>query len=494
MANLFQKLGATLGGAKKSWDLAAAGHDSIVVEASVLQTLSEEIEGYRKLGGSTSDLTPWNQEKMQKKALALFQKNHMARRLLGIQVDYVVGDGISAQAQHKDDSMQEEIQGLIGEFWNDPLNAMDRKNEARCLDWCLYGELVMPVRRNEQDGRIRLGWIDPCVISNVIPDPLTGEPAVLEVSDSAAGAVGQKTLQVIRFREETERWEGEVFFHTQGNVTNSTRGISDLYSAADWFDVLDQTMKAQADRVKLLSRFIWDVTLEGADDTKIVDWLKKWGKSPPPAAVRAHNEKVTWNAVAPKLNSHEATNNMKLLKTQIMGGYGYPNHWFGSGDDANLATAAAMAEPTRRALARKGKAFKWILTDVIRFALQSRQEIGGAIKGVDLVRETPFNVNIPNIGGDDMGKVGTAITQITNAITACENSGYISHETAGELAAMVLGQTGHEIDPAAERKAIEEDQKGEQAAQRKKDLEAEDELRKASIEVLGGHRDEENVA
>ncbi len=450
---VMDRVRATVKGAGRVWNLSGRNKLPIVVEADDFKSLQKENEGWRQAGGNSSDLVPWSQSKMQKVALALFQKNHMAGRLLNMIVDFVMGDGINVQAKHEDEDRQEEIKAELDLFWGDPINAMDRKNPKRCLDLQLWGEICMPVRVNEADGRTRLGWIDPTRIMEVRPDPLTGEPGTIVLDDSVLREVGQKELEVIRYREDTDTWEGDCFFYNINNVTNALRGISELYSAADWFDILDQIMKGQADRVKLLSRFIWDVTLQGANEEEIVDWLRKNGRTPPPGAIRAHNEKVTWKAEAPSLGSYESTNQTKLLKTHILGGFGYPNHWFGSGEDANLATATMMAEPTRKALRKKGKDFKWILTDIVRFALLNRQK-AGFLQGIEITDEI-FEIVIPDLAGPDMGAIGEAITKITNAITVALERELISQDTAMELFALVVGETGLEIDPEMEKGKIE---------------------------------------
>lgn len=463
-----ERLQATAIGARQVWGLTGKNQLPVIIESSVLKELSEEMRGFRVSGGSDMDLQPWDQKKMQETVLQMYRKNHMAGRLLNIIVDFVVGDGISVQAVHEKDSVKDVIQDVIDVYWSDPINAMDRLNEQRCTEMNLWGEICMTVQRNEQSGRTRLGWVTPSAISKILPDPLSGHSGTVVLEDSAGGEVGKETLDVVRYRPSSDTWEGNAFFVPINTVFGSRRGISELYSSADWFGILDNTMKAQADRVRLLNNFLWSVELTGMDDDGIKDWLKKNGQPPKPNTIRAHNEKVKWDAKAPNLGAADFSTHVQNLKTHLMGGFGYPNHWFGSGDDANLATAAVMAEPTRKALRRKQRQFKWLLADMVRFELQSVQKAGG-LAGVDLSVD-PFNIQIPDLSGPDMSKISTAVATMVSAIAMAEEKGYLTHDTAAEMFASIGSETGFEITASVELEKL----KGEVEEQLKKEKQEEE--------------------
>jgi hypothetical protein len=462
------------------------GEPPAMVEADAMRQMALDEVGFSPIGGSARDLPPWNQDRMQEKALHMYRTNHMAHRLLAIVVDFVTGDGISVIAKGEDEAAAEgaakgeadgsvpgrpaappekakpkapevtPIQDAIDEFWQDPINAMDRENPQRLLEWRLWGEILMPVRTSEDgSGRIRLGWIDPGSIKTVEPDPYTSVPSQIKIRDSALARVGYPILDVVRFREESERLEGNAFFMTINNVKGACRGISDLYTAYDWLRTMDQTLRAAAIRAEAQSAYIWDVLLKGKKEPDIRTWLQAHRAPPAPGTIRAHNESVEWKAVSPDLGAPGTGQHIQDIKTFIMGGFGFPNHWFGSGDDANLATASVMAEPTRKRLRRIGKEFGFLLEDVVAFALTNRAAVEGSKLVIDADNPRPFEVRIPDISGPDVAKVGAAVVAVTNAIVVAEEKGYVSHETAMSLFAAIAAQTGLEIDAAAEQQKID---------------------------------------
>jgi len=412
------------------------------------------MDGYTMVGGSRIDLKPWDQTKMQNVALHLYRHNHMAKRLLEIIIDFCLGDGLQVSAVHDNENTEAAIQDVLDAFWNDPINDMNRYNAQRLTELNLWGEILMPVTVNGL-GDVRLGWIDPVNIYAIEPDAVTKRPGRIELSDQAANEVGKKFLEVIRYSQSEDMIVGDAFYHSINTVATGRRGVSEYFSSADWFDVYDETMKTSADRSKVMLQYIWDVTLDGASDAEIKEFLKAQ-KPPKPNSIRAHNEKVKWEAKSPNLGAHEASRHLKDLKHLIIGGFGYPAHWFGAGDDANLATAEVMAEPTRKALRRKMRQYTYLLSDILRFVIVQKIS-AGKLLGVDPLREC-FKIDTPDIGGSDVAKIGAALQQITAAVTMAVDNALVTEDTGRAIFAAIAGMTGIDVDPIAEKNKLDAEQ------------------------------------
>jgi hypothetical protein len=464
--------------------------DPVVAEAQTMKALMKEDLEWRRVGSSATDLAPWDHEKMQKIVLNLYRRNHWGARLLEVIVDFVWGDGITVSADSEDEAETEAIQEVIDDFWFDPLNDLSRQMEQTILEWNLWGEVCMPVLKNDADGRIRLGWITPSAIHSVIPDKL-GRPHTIEIADEYSEQVGQDKLRVIQIDPETGEMEGDCFFFTINTVRGAFRGVSELYSAADWLDVLVNSLKANADRTKLSNHFIWDVEVKGMDEERLTQWKKDHAAAPAPNSVRVHNENVTWKAESPNLGAVDFAQHIQTLKSFIMAGFGYPNHWFGSGDDANKATASVMAEPTRKSLKRKQKQVKWMISDILRYVLYSAKKAGRLAESVDLSKD-PFVVQIPDVGGSDAAVAAASTQGFINAVAGAESSGFLSTDTAIEITALVLSETGIEIDPATEKEKIAADAEKEADNEEAEMLEQEERLRASmEMDVIGPKKPEE---
>ena len=126
----------------------------------------KEDEGWRSLTEDAKrDLTPLTQERMQEIAFHLYEINPVAHRILEMTKDFVVGEGISFSAEDP------EVEKVLTEFWNDPVNAWNLKQGQRILELGLYGEQLYPVAVNDEDGKVRMGYLDPSAVARVISDP-----------------------------------------------------------------------------------------------------------------------------------------------------------------------------------------------------------------------------------------------------------------------------------------------------------------------------------
>lgn len=460
-----------------------AGEEVTLIEASQLQELTTEVEDFRMLSGGSLDDLQYRLRFQQQASYNLWRKNLLAQRLIDVNVDFMVGDGTNLVAKYDkgedgDNEIQDAIQEVLDDLWYDPVNDMDDSLETKATEILIWGEVCMPATVNATSGSVRLGWVCPLEITEVHSDPVTGDPAVVEVTDQAAGAIGQKKLEVIRYNSKSGLLEGDCFYARIRGLKGTSRGVPELSVSLNWLNTLEKTLKAVADRAKVDTNFMWDIILKGKSNTECQTWIKKYWQRPAPGAVRVHNENAEINAVSPSLGANEMNQHVQMIKNHIVGGYGFPNHWFGSGNETNLATAAVMAEPTRKALRRKQKAFRRLLCDIARYRIQKAVEVGVLSDDLDLSRD-PFSVNMPDLSGPDIAKVAAGMQGvITSLIVGVENN-LLSESTAIDIAAAAYGESGIEVDAAKEREAIiasrtekeakakEEEDEAEQALQEK---------------------------
>ena len=122
-----------------------------------------KIYGYRKLGGGQRDFTSVDYAGALDVVWSVYQSNPIARRLLQIRRDYILGRGIYPRAEDGD------LQEIIDSFWSG--NKLDRRTKEFTFQLFLFGVQCYPVFVRESDGRVKLGYIDPSEIEDVISDP-----------------------------------------------------------------------------------------------------------------------------------------------------------------------------------------------------------------------------------------------------------------------------------------------------------------------------------
>lgn len=406
----------------------------------------KEDEGWRSITEDTRrDLTPLTQERMQEIAFHLYEINPMAHRILEMTKDFVVGEGISFTAEDP------EVEKVLTEFWKDPVNAWNLKQGQRVMELGLYGEQFYPVAVNDVNGKVRMGYLDPSAVARVVADPQNVE-IIRQVKRKGTMTQVQKTYEVVNLDEDLksktyEYLTGDIFFFAINKVANSLRGRSDLFCLADWIDGYDQFLFNRLERSHLMNVFLWDVTLEGYNQTQIDDWLKEQGL-PKPASMRAHNEKVKWSAVVPELGAHDASEEAKLFRNMILGGAGYPPHWFAGGEGITRATALEMSTPVMKRLKTRQRYFKYMIELIFLFVIHQ------AIihKELDKDVDRRFTVALPKLLEKDIYTLSLGLKFIMEALAKGMEKKWITEKDARRIYAYMMSQLGLEIEARGDGK------------------------------------------
>ena len=441
---------------------------------------------YRRLsvGGSASttkrDLSPMAQDRMLELVFFLWESNAIAQWIIETTVDFTVGDRVTIEAQNED------VKAVLDAFEDDPVNQLLARLEGFARDFGLYGELCLPAFVNETDGHVRLGFMDPFEIKEVLTDPDNAlvQTAVLR---KAPGGIGEGALyKIIRgdadrasatygklvgaapgeVEPRTKRaYTGQCFLFQTNRVSNATRGRSDLLSLIDWVDGYDAFLFDAMQAAQQFNSYIWDVTLEDMDEKGIRDWLAKNGPVIRRGQVRAHNQKVKWAEVSPDLKAQDKDTFLHFLRGQILGSKSFPEHWYGQGSDVNFASAKEMAAPPGKRLARRQNEIKRIVTTLCRFQIHCAQRASrlkesvlvgstvaadGSSAANSIPADQAYTIALPEISTKDTAGTVAAAASLSAALTQAVAQGWLSNPTAGKIFNHLISQLGIEIDAAAE--------------------------------------------
>lgn len=387
---------------------------------------------------SKRDLNQMTQKRMQDIAFFLFDSNPMAHRVIEIVPDFCVGDGFTYTAE------EQEVYEVIDKFWNDPDNNLDSSMYENVMELALYGENCFPVWVNPIDGAVKLGYIDPSTIIKV--KKRKGNPRIQEALIwKPPRAKKERDLQIVQTdrnpRSKTfGKLIGDCFFFTVNKPIGATRGRSDLLSLADWLDGYDQFLFARLERAFLLNTFVWDVECEGMNKEELTEFVKSIPNDPKPGSIRAHNEKVKFNAISPKLEGQDASNEARLFKNQILGGAGYPEHWFAEGSKTTRATAQEMGLPTLKKLRRRQKEIKFQYMNMINFVID-QAIIAGTLKK-DVNRKFSL-VPSPIVSKDNKGLTESIAGFVAGLVAAVEQR-WLTNSEAKSILKVLLSQVGAE--------------------------------------------------
>lgn len=433
--------------------------NDIVQERMKAAAVTDKDEtGWRKLtGDSNRNLSPLKQERMIEISYWLWENNPMAFWLIEIMKDFILAEGLPYEANN------EKVKEVLDDFWYDPLNRMDLYADKNVRELFLYGELCLPAFIAQQTGKVRLGYIDPLNIKEVVTDP-ENVKAVIGIILKSKGGEKERQIRTIlpqgaddilspKAKQMREGYaDGECFYYAINNVTNSPRGRSELLTVADWLDAYEQFLFDYADKWPLLNSFVWDLTVEDGDDKSIAKHMEQFTKKS--GSVFGHNQKVTLKDVTPQLGAHEADKGARLFRNHILGSKSVPEHWYGGAGDVNLATAIEMGTPTFKSMSSKQRYVKYIFEDIFSFVIEQRRKARTLTVSDDEAGD--YSVITPELATKDVSKYSTAIQQIAASLAVAQTQKWIDEKTARQIFAGIVGYLGIEVDVEQVEEEVEE--------------------------------------
>lgn len=441
------------------------------------------------------NLTPKDQSDMLRTAHFLYVKNPLAKRIVQIPAEYIIGDGINFTAENP------QVQGVLNNHWFDTTNNWGVKQLERAQELGLTGEQCIPTFVAPQTGHVTLGHIDPELIDRVVTDPVNGmkqyavilkrsplskddlSPAyrIIDIAKVASGepAFGRfvglpadekqaKDWGMEEFLGETGRlvipstgsnplrikWVGSCFFLTVNNSMSANRGWSDLFAEADWIDLHDQFLFAQVEKAVNAGKWVMDVLLKGMNETQQRAWLAKRERSLKAGQWITHNDQIEYKIQNTNLHLEDIMNLGTSVKNHVVAGTGLPPFWFAEAMGSR-ATAPEMTEPTFKHLKARQRVFAHAVSRIFRYSIDMavlhgyiRQDRRTSIGSDADIQSTSFYLRMPDLSAKDQRALASAVKSISSALkdaaTPLPNSteGFISQSEATSLFKRYLEMIG----------------------------------------------------
>ena len=400
--------------------------------------------GFRRLtnGGSGiygRDLSPLDQEKMQRVAIYLYERHPIARFLTGVVTAYVFGEGVSID--HPDANASQ----VMKEFWTHPVNDLTTSLPEFYRAAFLLGELCLSMHVSPT-GKCQIGYIDPSLITGVIVDPWNPR---LPIGVEVGGVAKKSTYRVLYgvddsfFSSETQTLrdtftDGECFWLALNSVPGGIRGRSELLPVMDWLDGLEQYLIQEVDGASLKRMAFFDVTMTGATEEQLVARQNQLRREQmTPGQVRIHNENEIWTAVSPRLEAGEIETISRILRNYILSLF-VPEHWFGGGGDVNRATAEAMTSHVEKMFVARQRFFGAFLKRILDYVCMKNGYTPEA------------KVSFPELSAQDMSRYTASFQQLITTLSYGIENSLLTEEFAQTLIANFSGLMGVEYDAQKE--------------------------------------------
>lgn len=439
---------------------------SIEEPAALSEALGINIDGdddlFRPITGNAKrDLSPLTQRRMREIAYYLWRANPLGNRSIELPLAYILAEGIKLTVDDEDS------QSALNRFWRDPINKMTINFTKMARELALYGEQCWPTFVNDMNGHVRLGYLDPDDIAQVVRDPDNGRQVIgivtrrdgkgryrkfrVIVNGADADLFSARTIAI----RQGDFTDGECFYFTINDLQNGN-GHSDLLPVADFIDGYDQFLFTELERFQLSRSTVWDVTLKGANQAQVNE---RAGKIQPPKAggIRVHNDSEVWNLLAADLGAYDSAQGARLFRNHALGGGTIPEHWFGGGGDVNRSTGDSMSDATFKVFSNRQTILKYILEEMGTYVVRQRHL---AFHGKDIDPENAeFQVRaeFPEMIAKDTTRYAAALQQVVAAAVAALRENLITAELAVRFIQSVASRLGVDFDAKDElEKAVNE--------------------------------------
>ena len=340
-------------------------------------------------------------------ALEAWRKNPIAWRITAITTDYILGDRLHLTSPFR------RMQRFITAFWNHPKNRMDNRLESMSDELSRAGDLFLLLFRNPQDGMSYIRFVTKDTIQRIETSPTDWET---EIAYYEKQVIGDPIRWPSPYADDAATSPAVMLHYSVNRPIGALLGESDLATMLPW---LLRYSRMLEDRVRLhwaVRAFMWVVTVP---TNRIKEKMAQYRNPPEAGSIIIKDDSETWVAVTPNLQSSDAQHDLKAVRGMIDAGSGFPPHWRGEPQDANLATATAMQAPTEKHLARRQKYFIFILQDIVYYAYLRQVQAGLAAplpQGTTVDYKSLFTVQAPAISRTDNEALSNAAANMSKVM------------------------------------------------------------------------------
>lgn len=398
--------------------------------------------------GSTAsrNLDEISQERMFKIAFFLWERSPLTKWLSNLRTSFVI------PTEFPYVSADDNILNSLKNFWNDPVNNLELDFEQFVEELGIFGELYLPIFISENTGILRLGYIDPQIVADIITDPENCRIKIGIILKSEPGKQPKKykiyldPKAVISTKAQNLRNtfnSGECLYYNINSVTNSPRGRSDFLTVADWIDIYEELIYNHAEKWIEVNLIVWDLVFKGTNASIIEAETRKFvGSVRQSNGAYGHSDNIDVKAHSPDVNAPDLEKIALVLRNHILGSFGYPAHWYGSAGDINKATSQEMTLPAFKLFNRRQKLVKKILFDLASIHLSGVKKYNSEIlKNSDIEN---FATNMPNLSMKDIATLGAVIKNIADGLAVISQQDWIDESKLSVLFNNIFKQLGVE--------------------------------------------------
>ncbi len=342
------------------------------------QTLAVEPDFYA--GQTFSQVPAYEREEVQRQALEAWRSNPLARRIVELTTQYVVGGGIKLSSH--DPGLHRFLQA----WWTHPLN----QGAARAAEWCdelsRSGELFL-LLSSDAAGMTYVRALPALEVEHIhtAPNDLQQEIAYTLRAVIRPDGTQQEEQTYPAVSALPQAAPLPAVMHAAINrPVGVVHGESDLAPLLRWLTRYTAWLEDRARLNRYRNSFYFVVRSRFNSEAERRLRQQTLAAAPPtPGSILVTDESESWEVLAPKLESNDAATDGLAIKKMIAAGAGIPLHFLAEPESATRTTAESAGGPAFRRLEMRQQFFLNLVAELARTAAQRCAQVNGPACGFD---------------------------------------------------------------------------------------------------------------
>jgi len=381
--------------------------------------------GDRPAGRAERERLDYDREEVLRLALEAWRVNPLARRIVGLVTQYVVGGGVEIRSE------DEGAHAFLKEWWDHRLNQLGMRIYEWCDELSRAGELFLLVS-TDAAGMSYVRAVPAADISEIetAENDVQQEKSYTQKSEMPGEEVTWPAYDEQQDGAgEDGRFAPVMLHYAINRPVGAVRGESDLAPLLRWLSRYAAWLEDRARLNRYRNSFLFVVKARyNSEEERLARQNALTLNPPTPGSILVADESETWEVISPKLESHEAGEDGLALKKMIAAGAGLPLHFLAEPESSTRTTAESAGGPTYRHFEQRQEFFLWVLEDLARVVLKRASRVG-RVDG-----DAKIEVQGADLSARDNAALAVAMSTVTGALLELRRAGMIDDAEVVRLA------------------------------------------------------------